>query len=371
MKIRDYLGIDSEKEAELKKVVTFFPESNIHKPNQKEMFSPFEKAVIERIFPRTKEISKGTIPYPAIAGVYLSYTCNHNCSGCPCGHNHKRENAFMGLNGFSKLLNALHFLRVKFIDLSGGGEPTLHPEFSKFAQMCIKEKFELSLLTNGTSFDPKIVDFLIEGFSFLRVNLDASNDGVYDRIHHPPTQGEFRKVLGNLERIVSQRERKKSDLVVGARVRLCQTNMNFIEEMTCLAKDMGLDYIQFRVNQNAFDPLLSEQKREVYKLIKELKNSYHPFEVYGEIETGKSGRGCWLSPLHLIIDPVGDVYPCPHFVQHPEIISFGNILAWPADRLWFGPVHRRVVEQWKKNDCHLKDCRGHTYNDFMRLSAGR
>lgn len=371
MKIKDYLGTDAEKEAKIKDVATFFPETRIHEPSQKLAFSPFEKAVMERIFPEAAKICKGGIPYPAIARLYLSYTCNHNCSGCLCGGDRKRESALMDSNRFSKLLDALHSLRVKFIDLSGGGEPTLHPQFYQFAQMCIKEKFELSLLTNGVSLDPKLVDLVVESFSFLRVNLDASNDEVYNRIHHPPTPREFQKVLRNLERVVSERKRRESNLMVGAKVRICQANMNFIEQIIRLVKDVGLDYIQFRTNHKAFDSLLSEQEREVNKLIKELENRYLPFEVYGEVETGEFRRGCWLSPIHLIINPAGDAYPCSHFGHRPDITSFGNVFTEPADGLWFGSEHKRVVNYLKENDCPFKDCRWRIYHDFMRLPAGK
>jgi len=365
LKIKDYLGIDAEKEARLKEVATFSLERRIHQPSQKVKFSSFEKAMIGRILPGAKTISKGSIPYPVIARVCLSYTCNHNCSGCLYGSGGKKENVFMDSNSFSKLLDSLHSLKVEFIDLAGGGEPTLHPEFDKFSQMCIKEKFGLSLLSNAASFTTEVVDLVVEDFSFLRVNLDANNDEVYNRIHHPPGPREFQKVLGNLERIVSERERKKVDLMVGAEVRLCQANMNFMEQMICLVRDVGLDYIQFRINCKTFDGLLSEQRREANTLIEELRNSYHPFEVYGEVETGKFRGGCWLSPIHLVINPSGNVYPCYHFDHRPEITSFGNIFAQPADRLWFGPEHRRAVEHLRENDCHIKDCPWHLYNEFV------
>ncbi|MCK4403936.1 MAG: radical SAM protein [candidate division Zixibacteria bacterium] len=365
MKIRDYLGIGAEKEAELKAKATFSLKRSIHEPDQKGIFSPFEKAMIESIFPGAKTISKGGIPYPNAARVYLSYACSHNCPDCLYGADSKGENVFMNSNTFSKLIDSLHSLKVKFVDLSGGGEPTLHAEFHKFAKMCIQQKFNLSLLSNAASFTLDIVNLLVEGFSFLRVNLDASNDEVYNRIHHPPNPGEFQKVLGNLERIVSERERKKSDLIVGARVWLCQANMNFMEEITCLVKDVGLDYIQFRINHKVFGGLLSEQREEVDTLIKELKNSYHPFEVYGEVETGKFCRGCWLSPIYLVINPWGDVYPCYHFDHRPENTSFGNIFTQPADRLWFGTEHRRIVEHLRENDCYIKDCRWRFYNEFL------
>lgn len=365
MKIRDYLGINAETEAELKTKAIFSQDRNVYKLGRKEKFSPFEKAMLERVFPEAKKISKGSIPYPALARVYLSDTCNHNCSWCLYGGDRRRKVVFMNSNSFGKLLESLHSLKVKFIDLSGGGEPTLHPEFRKFTQMCIEKKFKLSLLTNAASLDRKIVSLLVEGFSFLRVNLDASNDVVYNRIHHPPTPREFQKVLSNIESIVSERDKQKTGLIIGAKVRLNQSNMNFMEEMTCLVKDMRLNYIQFRINQKASDSLYSEQMEGVNKHIKELQNRYRPFEVYGEAETGEFRRGCWLSPIHLIINPSGDVYPCPQFSYRHDATCFGNIFTQPVEKLWFGAEHRRIVEHLKKNDCLIKDCRWHFYNEFM------
>ena len=365
MKIKDYLGIDAEKEAELKAKATFSQERHIREPNRQEKFSSFDKAMVGGIFPKAEKILKGGIPYPVTAGVYLSYTCNHNCLGCLYGSVYKRENIFMESNSFGKLRESLHSLKVKFIDLSGGGEPTLHPGFGEFAQMCIKEKFKLSLLTNAVSLDPNVIDLLVKGFSFLRVNLDASNNEVYNRIHHPPTPREFQKVVANLEMIVSEKEEQKSDLVIGAEVRLDQSNLNFMEEMTCLAKDMGMDYIQFRVNHKTSDSLLSEQISGVNKLIKELKDRYHPFEVYGEVETRKFRGGCWLSPVHLIISPSGDVYPCPQYPYHQKATCFGNIFTQSAEELWFGAEHSWIVEHLKENDCPIKDCPWHFYNEFV------
>jgi radical SAM protein with 4Fe4S-binding SPASM domain len=373
LKIKDYLRMDAEKKAKLEAITTFpqypdseFPGKNIHELIQKETLSPWEKARIGTILPEAQKILKGDMPYPVFARVHLSYTCQHNCPGCLYGSNRKKDNVLMDSNSFSQLLDSLHSLKVEFVDLGGGGEPTLHPEFSKFARMCIKEKFKLSLSSNGTWSDLKIIDLLTEGFSLLRVNLDANSDEVYNRIHRLFVPGEFQKMLGNLEKIVSQRERVKSHLILGAKVSLGQTNMNFMEEMINLAKDMGMDYIQFQIKNKTYDSLLPEQKREVKKLMKELKNRYQPFSVYGEFESKKFHGGCWLSSFHLIIDPKGDVFPCPHFPHHPAAISFGNIFTQPVDELWFGSKHRQVVDRLREDDCPIQDCRWHFYNEFVR-----
>lgn len=371
MKIKDFVNMDAEKKTKLKALTTFqqapnsnFSERENYQPPPQWDLSPFEQAIIEEIFPEVERILEGEIPRPVITKVYLSCTCKHNCSGCLYGNDQRKEKVFMDPNNFGRLFDHLYSLKIKFIDLSGG-ESTLHPEFCRFARMGIKEKFKLSLLSNGVWLDQESIDLLIEGFSFLRVNLDAASDEVYNRIHRPPAPREFQKVLRNLEKIANLREKRKSELIVGAKVKLCQANMNFMEEIVNLVKDSGMDYIQFWIDHKVFDPPLPEQTEGVSTLIRELKNRYHPFSVYGEIESKKFDDGCWFSFLHLIIDPKGYVYHCSHFPHNLVVTSFGNIFTISPEKLWFGSEHKEIVDRLSVNNCPIEDCRWCFYNKLI------
>lgn len=364
MRIGDYLGLDRKKEVELKAVAIFPRAEDAHKSSRPEQLSPFDGAMIQRSAAEIKKGPTQDMPYPVSASVCLSYTCAHNCSGCPYGTDRKSENTFLDAGSFGKLLSRLHSLKVKFIDLRGGGEPTTHPEFHRFAQMCMREDFELSLLTNGTSLDSTTARLLVEGFSFLTINLDANNDEVYNQIHNPPSPREFQKVLANIERIVSERERKESELMMGAQMRLCQANVNFMEQVTRLARDTGVDYIQFRIDQRAPDALLPDQINQANNLIPELRNEYEPFPVYGEIGSrGTTGDGCSASLSQLIVNPAGEVYACPHFAKLPQVTCFGNIFALPPEKLWFGAHSKKVVQQLREFDCPVQGCRWRIYGD--------
>ncbi len=368
MRIKDLLGIDDEKEAELRAKATFFPSKLISSDQrQGQVFTPFEKVVIEKILTRVRTISKHNIPHPVVARISLSLVCQHGCSNCFYRSGHRQKDLLMNPNGFSKLINFLHNLKVELIDLSGGGEPTLHPEFYRFARMGVDGKFKLNLLTNGVTLSPKIVDLIVGSFSFLRVNLDASEDEVYNLIHRPKDPKEFQRVLKNLDRIISERERRGSRLLVGAKVRLCQANMNFMEQMICLVKDLGLDYIHFQINQKTFQPLIPEQKERVNQLLDELSDKYHPYPVvYDEARWKNFHRRCWLSPINLIIAPSGDLYACPYYAYNSKTTFFGNVFTQTPKKLWFGSEHKSVVEHLKENDCHFQECRLHLYNEFVQ-----
>lgn len=357
MKIRDYLRMDAEKEAKLRAVASFVSRKSVGRTRPKKQFSPFEGAVIAAILPGTRGVSKGSLPPPVASWASISDTCNHNCSGCLFGKQSGREDPFMNPRNFSRLLENLRHLKVKSLHLSGGGDPALHPEFDEFLQMCMQERLDLSLLTNAASLKPDTIKLLVEGLSFLRVNLDASSGQVYSRIHHPVRSGEFDRVLANLEGIIAERERRRSGLILGAEVRLCQTNMNFMEETVCLVRDLGLDYLQFRINRNASNPLLPDQEDRVNNLIEELKESLAPFPVYGEARAKSFDHGCRISPVILVMNSSGDVYPCFHFARHREDTSFGTIFSQSAEELWQGELHRRIVKRLSEKVCDIPGCR--------------
>lgn len=368
MKIRDYLDMDSEKRARLKALTSFAPKRHLCTPTGKEGLSPFDRSIVESVLPRARRIWKEDVPYPVIAHIRISYACNHSCPGCRYAGQPAEGKAFFESDRFSDLVRALALLNLKFVDLSGGGEPTLHPEFEHFARSCIQNEFKVSLLTNASALQPKTTGLMIENFSCLRINLDASNDRVYHRIHHPPGSTEFQRILGNVERVVSERERKKSHLIIGADVRLGQANMNFMEEMAGLDQDLGLDYVQFRTKRHGPDRLLPEQAQRVRGLIQELSRAFHPFGVHGEMGDHQFGGGCWASPYQLALDLCGEVYACPHFSRSEQIASFGNILKQPADELWFGARHKRAVEFLKTRTCQVPGCRWRFKPDFLTSS---
>jgi radical SAM protein with 4Fe4S-binding SPASM domain len=364
LRIGDYLELNPEKEAELKTVAVFVRAEPAQDSSCRQELSPFDRAMMERSVPKTGARPEEEMTFPVSASLCLSNSCTHNCSGCAHASDRRDKNAFLDADSFDRLLSCLRSLKVEFVDLRGGGEPTTHPEFRRFAQMCVNEGFDLSLLTNCASLDSQTTRLLVDGFSFLIVNLDASNDEVYDRIHRPPDPREFQRVLANIDRVVRERNRVKSKLTVGVQARLCRANVNFMEQMTVLARDTGVDYVQFRIDRKAPDALLPDQINQVNSLIPELGEECSPFRVYGEMGRRRTDGGRCSAPLcQLIVDPAGDVYPCPHFAKLPQETCLGNVLALPPEELWFGARHKTVMQQLRQSDCPVRYCRWRVYGN--------
>jgi radical SAM protein with 4Fe4S-binding SPASM domain len=349
----------------LRRMTTFSRMMEATRFTERILVNPFEENKILRMHPHAKSILEGKMPHPLMAVVYPSYVCNHNCQGCSYQKLNRKEKVFLDPQNFVKLLKSLSQLKVKSIEFSGGGEPTLHPKFGELVKRAAKERFELGLVTNGSLLSGRIADLVVEYFTYIRVNIDASDVQVYNKIHRPLEIHEFRTVLGNFEEVISKRNQRNSKLMVGTKVLICQSNMNYMENVINLSKDVGSDYIQFKPMRNAKDALLPEQVGVVDDLIKTLQEKYYPFPVYGGAKSSKTNRKCWLSPIHMVVDPLGDVYPCCHYQFRRESTRMGNLFERPLEKIWFGERHKEVIKNLRVEECNLYDCRWHYYNEIM------
>jgi radical SAM protein with 4Fe4S-binding SPASM domain len=362
---KENFGAELTSRTALREMTTFPDELEVTKKAERILVTPFEKSKILTMYSIAKKILEGEMPHPLMAVVYPSYGCNHNCQGCSYHELNRGENLFFDPQNFVKLLKSLYSLKVKSIEFSGGGEPTLHPKFGELAEKAVDEGFELGLSTNGSLLSGTIADLVVDHFTYIRVNMDASDVRVYNQIHRPPEIYGFQTVLKNLEEIVCKRNQKNSKLTVGSKVLICQANMNFIEDIINLAKDIGCDYIQFKPMRNAKGSLLPEQVGIVNDLIRSLREEYYPFLVCGGANSTKTDRKCWLSPIHLVVDPLGDIYPCCHYQYRRESTRMGNLFKQPLEKIWFGQKHEEVIRDLKVEECNLYDCRWHYYNETM------
>ncbi len=365
MRIRDYLNLDADGVAELKATATFHQQIGNRRASRTERLSPPQRAVMGGILSATKRSEKGQRPFPALAQVLLSNVCSHGCPGCPFGTQCKKDQAFMAPDRFAALFDALLSLKVRFIELSGGGEPTLHPDFKGFARSCVDKGFRLGMRTTGAWREAATLELVVKVLSSLQISLDASNHQVYDRVHHPPGPGEFQKVLENIEAVVRKRETENPKLVLGAEVRLRQINMNFIGEIALLARDLGMNYVRFRAARKGPDCLLAEQAARAKRLIEELKTRHDPFPLYEDIEDDRVGRRCESSRVLLVITPAGDAYACPYLFRRPKIGPFGNLFTDNPEEMWFSAERTKAIQSLRKRPCRIDECRWRSCNDLL------
>lgn len=164
--------------------------------------------------------------------VILTSTCNLSCNYC-FAEKFMGEDTLKNLpperlitaENFQYILKFLAESKVKHLSLLGG-EPTLHPEFNKFARLTISEGLYCSVKTNAMWNRP--FTKLFEGIPFEGLNLHVNVNGPE---HLNPKQWE--KVQANI-----REARKYCDNIV---MQINVSNLNFrYEEILNFAKEVDV-----------------------------------------------------------------------------------------------------------------------------------
>jgi hypothetical protein len=90
-----------------------------------------------------------------MANISLTTACNRDCAYCFAGAQRRSGVSHMSLETFEK---ALDFLQRSGIDEARllGGEPTLHPEFPRFAEMALERGLRVRVFSNGLMPEPAL-----------------------------------------------------------------------------------------------------------------------------------------------------------------------------------------------------------------------
>lgn len=139
------------------------------------------------LFPeRVAAIRDGTVAPPVHVQLILSDLCNQNCHFC-CfrdesspelrgmfaeGENHN-PNRMLPFDKVIEILDDCAEMGVKGIELTGGGEPTIHKQFSKVVEAINARGLKWGLITNGVR--PQDLSTA----EWVRVSLDAATAETY------------------------------------------------------------------------------------------------------------------------------------------------------------------------------------------------
>jgi organic radical activating enzyme len=126
---------------------------------------------------KLKIIQEGKPPSPIMAHISIINACNLTCSFC-CFANRdlterlSKEKVFQALESFRKI-------GVTGVEFTGGGEPTLHPDFIEIVKYANNLGFKLGLCTNGASIGKtrKINSETTKYFSWIRMGMYGFYEG--------------------------------------------------------------------------------------------------------------------------------------------------------------------------------------------------
>jgi radical SAM protein with 4Fe4S-binding SPASM domain len=304
-----------------------------------------------------QKIVVGELPFPRMALIYPSYTCNYKCPHCLyTGWN---TGKFMPKDKMLKLVDELADAGVKAIEFCGGGEPTLHPDFIDIVRHIRNHGIEIGVLTNGSTLG-KLYYILADNFSYVRISLDSVNACQYKKAHGLPTTFNFDKFLSNIENFIYYKNSHNQKCVIGLKFLLTKEHIN-ISDAVEFSRRVKADYVQFKTaracSQEPSDTQLLVYKHEIQKF-------NDPMILDGSDRTSIKCQ-CYLTPIHTMIDAKGDVYLCCYYQHRKKTHKFGNVFKNSFRDVWQSDRHREAIAEIKIDECNVWDCRFHKYNQIM------
>jgi len=309
---------------------------------------------------------------PVHLQVEISTFCNLNCVMCPRTRLVKKPD-HMILNRFSTLF---HAVRPATINLSGLGEPLLHPQISDIIRFCRSGGAAVNFPTSLAVPTGAMAPLVESGIDQLKISIDAATPETYRSIRGKDC---FTLVVDNIReinRLKNSADAKKPDLRFNVAVQ--SLNIDELADIVALASGLNVASVYFQwllydgvpdkqdeLNagltenrlRNAVDRVKQASRRT--GVITNIGSWQRDMSVLASRIAGQSarpGRTCYFPWLSTYVDVAGNVMPCPKFANTREAIM-GNVFETDFPLIWNSADYQVFRKTWKQQKPLYDTCR--------------
>ena len=198
---------------------------------------------------RLQQMKQGKVPYPIHVQIVPTNRCNHNCEFCAYRNSGYSSNERFNdadqipIDKLMEIVDSCAEMGVRAIELTGGGEPTIHPQFPDLCEYIAANGIDYGVVTNGSLSNDRLFHALL-GAKWVRFSVDAGNHWTYaqERRVKPDTYARVRRNIQDLT--ATKAIDKRSDPIVGMGFVVTQHNYNEIVDAVVAAQDDGADNIR-------------------------------------------------------------------------------------------------------------------------------
>ena len=263
-------------------------------------------------------------------------------------------------------VNCFKEMGVKACSLTGGGDPTVHPDFNKIAQLILDNNIDLSLVTNGLLLKEKMAKILTQS-AWVRISVDCGTKESYAKIRSVP-QEEYGIVEKNVRRFAAMP--RKTLIGIGYVV----TKDNYKElYLGCQQfKDWGADNVRISaIFQNEGTEYFKDIYQDVLEQVKLCKTlSDSKFTVYDnfgsrfeDLQLGNPDYSfCPYMSFTTYIGGDQNVYTCCVNSYNKKGL-IGSIKDQSFKQLWEGEVKKNFFNKFDAKGCER--CMFNEKNKFI------
>lgn len=309
-------------------------------------------------------------PAPVTLDVEPTNGCNLRCPWCfpqdfrRLAPGHMATDRLLEIPAFAKEWG------VEAVQVTGGGEPTLHPAFDDFLAALVLQGVKWSLITNGTRCSSANAELIGGAATWCGISVDAGTPGTWAAVKGKDAAG-FYDVVKNIERLVLTSRRGKCQICF--KFLLGSSNAGDILAAARLAGELGCHDLHIRPAYG--QPWTDEARAVAQEQLEELA-SWPAVGVRRHVVSHKFGltgtqqaqfEKCIATPLLLTLCADNASYICQDHRGEAafKLCDFGGGLQAIRDA-WGGKEHVRLLESIKPRTC--SKCTLCGYNEV--LSAG-
>lgn len=169
---------------------------------------------------------------PITAEVFLTDYCNLKCNYCRYAN---KSGKYMQFTDFVAYATRLVQLGVRGFILTGGGEPTLNPEFRKISEWLERNGIPYGINTN-------LVHEVLCHPNFIKVSIDAGTRERYKAIRGVDKLDD---VLHHLRDLIEYKKRGGYEMRIGVQC-VAANNIDDVKTFYEATKEFDVDYIYIR-----------------------------------------------------------------------------------------------------------------------------
>jgi MoaA/NifB/PqqE/SkfB family radical SAM enzyme len=192
---------------------------------------------------------------PEILEIDLTNACNCNCVGCWNHSDMMGEDKYKGEMFRRRLptemvlstIDQAAAMGAKMVQLSGAGEPFMHPDIMTVIQRIKSHGLACTIITNATLIDEAKARRLVElGVDNLTISVWAGTPKMYQATH-PKMKGKTIKAIGDRLRLIHRLRTEKKQATPHIKIYnvISKINASGITDMVDFALSAHADFIEF------------------------------------------------------------------------------------------------------------------------------
>lgn len=258
---------------------------------------------------------------------------------------------------FKRILDQLAKIGTRLVQISGEGEPLLHPELFEMIEYAKTRNMFCGILTNGLLISGQTLDQIMnQKVNYLKISVHAGTAELYSRIHPTLDKDVFNRLKGQILQLseLKKRLRRKEPEVILVNV-ICKTNYRDIDKMIELANEVRAERVRFQFFDGCGETkglMLSQAEiKELICYLREIREFPIGHGIQSNIEPFIAANECYLRNYPEWSQDVYEGTPCFIGWFFCRILLNGDILPCCSCHNPLGNIQRKAINKiWSSRE---------------------